>query len=93
MQQLTSDLNKSKRQSFFNDVITDWDHRDYLAGDNVQRDIFRWLSPPDPWENHHIACNSRHHGSAAWFIQGNTFSKWKASEAGSSLLWVHGKRL
>ena len=93
MQQRTSDLNKSKRQSFFNVVIADWDHRDCLAGDNVQRDISRWLSPPDPWKNHHIACNSRHPGSAAWFIQGNIFSEWKASEAGSALLWVHGKRL
>ena len=92
MQQVASDLNKSKRQSFFKVAIADCDHGDYLAGDSLQQDIFRWLSPPDPWKNHHIACKSRHGGSAAWFIQGNTFSEWKASEALSPLLWVHGKR-
>ncbi|KAF8462657.1 hypothetical protein DFH94DRAFT_659177, partial [Russula ochroleuca] len=59
--------------------------------DNLHKDIFKWLSPPDPWKNHHLACKSRHRRSAAWFVQGNTFSEWKASEAPSSILWVHGK--
>ena len=54
--------------------------------------MIEWLSPPDPWKNHHVACESRHSDSAAWFVQGNTFSEWKVSEALSSLLWVHGKR-
>jgi hypothetical protein len=77
---------------FFDVVIADWDHRDCLAGDNLQQAIFRWLSPPDPLKNHQIACKSRHRGSAEWFIQGDTFSEWKASDAPSSLLWVYGKR-
>ena len=55
-------------------------------------DIRRWLSPPDPWKNHNIACKSRHGESASWFLQGNTYSEWKASKAPGSLLWVHGKR-
>ena len=92
MQQLASDLNKPKRQSFFTIAIVDWDHRDCLAGENLRKDISNWLSPPDPWKNHHIACESRHRKSAAWFIESEMFSKWKASEAPSSLLWVHGKR-
>jgi hypothetical protein len=89
MQQLASGLNRSKRQSFYYVVIADWDHRDFLAGDSLQQDIFKWLSPPDPWKNHYNACNSRHRDSGAWFING-TFSEWKASEP--SLLWVNGKR-
>ena len=92
MQKIASDLNKSKRQSIFDFAIADWDHRDCLTGDDLQKDIFKWLSPPDPWKNHHTARGSHHGGSAAWFIEGNTFSEWKASEARSSLLWVHGKR-
>jgi hypothetical protein len=93
MQQLASDLNKSKRQSNFNVVIADWDHhRDYFAGDGLQQDIFRWLSPPDPSKSHHIVCKSRHPGSAKWFIWGNTFSEWKTSKTPSALLWIHGKR-
>jgi hypothetical protein len=99
--QVTSCLNKHKKlcstsrisvSHFINVAIADWDHRDLLAGDRIQQDIFRWLSPPDPWKNHHVACGSRHGGSAAWFIQSKTFSEWKASMARSSLLWVHGKR-
>ena len=62
------------------------------AGDSLQQKIITWLSPPDPSENHHIACESRHPGSALWFIQSNTFSEWKVSEDPSCLLWVHGKR-
>jgi len=62
-----------------------------VAGDKLQRDIRNWLSPPDPWKNHHIACESHHKGTAAWFLEGETFSEWKASGP-SSLLWVHGKR-
>ena len=77
---------------FFNVAIADWDHRDCFAGDRLQKDIFKWLSPPDSWKNHHIACKSRHPGSAAWFIQGDAFSEWKASEKPSSCLWIHGKR-
>ncbi|KAN0105744.1 hypothetical protein V8E52_010703 [Russula decolorans] len=59
--------------------------------DSLQKDLFGWLSPPDPWKNHHAACISRHRGTAEWFIQGNTFSEWRTSEVPGSLLWVHGK--
>ncbi len=92
MHQVASDLNKSKREPFCDVVIADWDHRDCLAGDNLQQDIFKWLSPPDPWKNHRIAGELRHRGSAEWFIRGKTFSEWKASEVRGSTLWVHGKR-
>ena len=61
-------------------------------GDSLQQKIITWLSPPDPLVNHHIACESRQPGSAAWFIQSNTFSEWKMSGAPSCLLWVYGKR-
>ena len=46
---------------------------------------------PDPWKNHHTACESHYEGTAAWFIKGDMFSEWKVSGL-SSLLWVHGKR-
>ena len=93
MHQLASDQNKSKRELSFNvAILSDSYDRDPLAGDKLQQDIFRWLSPPDPWKNHNIACKSRHPGSAAWFIHGDTFSEWKVSDAPSSSLWIHGKR-
>ena len=52
-----------------------------------------WLSPPDPWKNHNIARGLQHSGTGEWFVQGNTFSEWKAYGPGSLLLWVHGLRL
>jgi len=55
----------------------------------MQRDVYTWLSPPDPSTNHNIACEAHHNGTAQWFIQGSTFSEWKAL---GSLLWIHGMR-
>ena len=88
-----TDLNKEKREPFFGVVVSELDHRDFSTGDSLQEKIFGWLSPPDPWKNHHSACESRHCGTAEWFIQGNTFSEWRTSSVPSSLLWIHGKRL
>jgi hypothetical protein len=62
-----------------------------LAGDKLERNVRKWLSPPDPWKNHNIACELHREGTAAWFLQGDTFSQWKASTP-SSHLWIHGKR-
>jgi hypothetical protein len=93
MHQVASDLNKAKRESFFDVVVADRDHRDCPTGDSLQECVFRWLSPPDPWKNHHAACESCHPGTAEWFIHGNTFPEWRTSEVPGSLLWVHGKRL
>ena len=93
MHQITSDLNKAKREPFFDVVVANWDHRQCPTGDSLQKDIFGWLSSPDPWKNHHTACESRHRGTAEWFIQSNTFLEWRTSEVPGSLLWVHGKRL
>ena len=91
LHQVASDMNKLKRQLFCNVAITAQNHGDFVAGDKLQQDICRWLSPPDPWKNHHIARESHHPGTAAWFVYGKTFSEWKSSPP-SSLLWIHGKR-
>jgi hypothetical protein len=62
-----------------------------MSGDELQRDIRLWLSPPDPWKNYNAALKSRQCGTGAWFINGNMLSEWKATGR-SSLLWIHGKR-
>ena len=62
-----------------------------MAGDQWLKAIRRWLSPPDTWNNHHLAHECRHEATATWFVQGQTFSEWKSS-CPSSLLWIHGKR-
>ena len=93
MQQVVNDENKSRRQSFiyilrFLTGIAEV----YPTGDDLEQSLRSWLSPPDHLKKHSVACESRHRGSAAWFVQGDTFTEWKSSEARSSLLWVHGKR-
>ena len=93
MHQFAGDLNKAKREPFFDVMVADMDHRDRPTGDNLQKDVFGWLSPPDPWKNHYTAFESRHPKTAEWFIRGNTYLEWRTSEVPSSLLWVHGKRL
>jgi hypothetical protein len=57
----------------------------------LQQDVWKWLSPPDPWKNHNLARESRHGGTGTWWIESDTYAEWKSSGA-SSLLWVHGKR-
>jgi hypothetical protein len=65
-------------------------YRAYMTGDQLQRDIRNWLSPPDPSTNHNIVCDTHRTGSATWFTQGTPFDEWKST---GSLLWIHGKRM
>jgi hypothetical protein len=61
-----------------------------MAGDQLQKDVQNWLSPPDPSTNHDIASGAYQSETAAWFFQGTMFATWKAT---GSLLWIHGKRM
>jgi ankyrin repeat domain-containing protein 50 len=56
----------------------------------MQRDLRRWLSPPDPWKNHNIACDAHLDGTATWFLESDAFAAWKSS---GFLLWIRGKRM
>lgn len=47
-----------------------------------------WLSPPDPSENYNKALKQRHGHSGLWFLQSETFTKWKAWR--NSFLWLYG---
>jgi hypothetical protein len=91
LHEIASAKNKSKRRLFANVAITDSMYSDCLAGDKLQIDIQRWLSPPDPWKNYNVAHGLRHNGTGTWFVQGDILSEWKESGP-SSLLWIRGKR-
>ena len=60
-----------------------------MTGDQLQRDIRSWLSPPDPSTNHNIAWEAHRYGSATWFTKGSIFEEWIST---GSLMWIHGKR-
>ncbi|KAH9012171.1 hypothetical protein EDB84DRAFT_970532 [Lactarius hengduanensis] len=59
-----------------------------IKWNQIEQDVRRWLSPPDPSVNYNTARESYQEGTAAWFLQGSIFKEW---ELVGSLLWVHGK--
>ena len=61
-----------------------------FVGDQLQRDVRYWLSPPDPSTNHNFVRKARHSGTAAWFFESKALTEWKAR---GSFLWIHGKRM
>jgi hypothetical protein len=61
----------------------------FVSGDQFQRDVRLWLSPPDPSTNHHIVWKGHHKGTAKWFFESSILADWKSI---GSLLWIHGKR-
>ena len=63
--------------------------RRYPLGDQLQKDVQYWLSPPDPSTNQNFVLKARHEGTARWFFESSVLAEWKAK---GSLLWIHGKR-
>ena len=61
-----------------------------VAGDQLQRDVRHWLSPPDPSTNHDFIWKAHHTGTASWLFDSNALKEWKKT---GSFLWVHGKRM
>ncbi|KAH9955431.1 ankyrin repeat-containing domain protein, partial [Russula dissimulans] len=51
----------------------------------LQDNIRRWLSAPDPSTNHNIACRAHHSGTAKWFTESRTFKEWKSA---GSIIWL-----
>src|SRR5882762_2340049 len=61
-----------------------------LVGGELQNNIRKWLSPPNPSINHNTAVGVHHKVTATWFTSGAVYAGWNAL---GSLLWVHGKRM
>ena len=64
-------------------------HRNLPAGNQVEQDIIKWFSPPDPSTNHNTACEIYNNVPPTWFFRAQIFKDWMSN---GSLLWVHGKR-
>ena len=81
-----TDLNRSSSS----DLITaDHENSTSLTGNELRKDLRKWIAPPDPSVNYNTASDAHHEGTAAWCTKGNTVANWKTS---GSLLWIHGKR-
>ena len=53
------------------------------------RNIVNWLSPPDPWTNHHSARQRHESGTGAWLLESDSYMRWKAGKV--EHLWISGK--
>ncbi|KAI9735737.1 MAG: hypothetical protein M1818_006345 [Claussenomyces sp. TS43310] len=52
------------------------------------REIYQWLSSPDPSSNHNAACKKRQATTGEWFVGSEQFEEWQRSS--NSFLWLHG---
>jgi hypothetical protein len=92
IQQTADDVDQVKRSLSLNRIHAGQAGSIILTGNLLRQDLRRWLSPPDLFPNHEIACNTHHKGTATWFFEGRTYTEWKSTGSGS-LLWIHGKRV
>ncbi|KAH8978888.1 hypothetical protein EDB86DRAFT_850987 [Lactarius hatsudake] len=58
------------------------------AGNQMELDVRKWFSPPDPSTNHNTACDVYHSVPPIWFFEASVFMDWMSR---GSLLWIHGK--
>ncbi|OQN96228.1 hypothetical protein B0A48_17790 [Cryoendolithus antarcticus] len=72
-------------------LLTALGERAHVAERNAARfdRIKAWLSPPDPWTNHHTARNVHEPHTGAWLLRHEKYLDWK--QGSTQVLWVHGK--
>ncbi|KAF8260289.1 hypothetical protein EI94DRAFT_916506 [Lactarius quietus] len=63
-------------------------HIDNVLWNQIEEDVRKWFSPPDPSTNHHTACEAYNNVPPAWLFKADVFEDWMSN---GSLLWVHGK--
>jgi len=98
-QKLTKDVSYDSRDSRWNkqdaELVSTFTNMvvqsdgDPSLGNQFQKDVRSWLSPPDPSTNNNTARRDRLEGTASWFTQSDRFKEW--TEIGT-LFWIHGKR-
>ena len=76
--------------SLLNFVTTDHKVSNSCTGNELYKDLRKWVSPPDPSVNFNTASDAHHEGTSAWCRKRDTALTWKVS---GSLLWIHGKRI
>ncbi|KAN0141499.1 hypothetical protein V8E53_000744, partial [Lactarius tabidus] len=59
-----------------------------IKWNQIEQDVRKWFSPPDPSTNHNTACGVYHNAPPTWFFEASVFKGWMSN---GSLLWVHGK--
>jgi hypothetical protein len=89
IQHVSNQVNDQNRKSSPNVITVVHKRLNFLTGNELRKDLRKWIAPPDPSVNFNIASDAHHEGTATWCTKGNTVADWKTS---GSLLWIHGKR-
>ena len=90
IQHVSNQINDQNRKSSRNFNAAARETTTSLTGNELRKDLRKWIAPPDPSVNFNTASDAHHEGTAAWCTEGNTLEIWKSS---GSLLWIHGKRI
>ena len=90
IQQVFNQVNNVNRESSSKFINVDHKVPNSLSGNELRKDLRKWIAPPDPSVNFNTASEAHHEGTAAWCIKGDTVITWKES---GSFLWIHGKRM
>ncbi|KAH9027759.1 hypothetical protein EDB84DRAFT_300040 [Lactarius hengduanensis] len=61
---------------------------DEMKWNQIEQDVRKWFSPPDPSTNHNTASEVYHKEPPAWLFGAGAFKNWMSN---GSLLWIHGK--
>ncbi|KAH9003812.1 hypothetical protein EDB86DRAFT_2280016 [Lactarius hatsudake] len=75
-------------QQIANNVDEIKDDVEKIMWNQIEQDVRKWFSTPDPSVNYNFAREAYQEGTAAWFFLGSMFKEW---ELIGSLLWIHGK--
>lgn len=89
IQQVFNQVNDLNRESSRNFIAAAHETTTSLTGNELRKDLRKWIAPPDPSVNFNTASDAHHEGTAEWCTKGNTVAAWKTC---GSLLWIHGKR-
>ena len=90
IQQVFNQVNDLNRESSPNFITADYKVSNSRTGNELRKDLRKWIAPPDPSVNLNTASDAHHEGTAEWCTKGDTVATWKES---GSLLWIHGKRI
>ena len=54
------------------------------------KEIYQWLSAPDPSRNYHEAREKHYKGTCSWLVDGGQLAEWKTKP--DQFLWLYGMR-
>ena len=64
--QVVNQVTDQNRSSSSNLIAVDHESLTPLPGNELRKDLRKWIAPPDPFVNHNAASSAHHDGTAEW---------------------------